>query len=348
MTVSAPLWLLLLPLLTVGAIWLWGLTPPDSGQAGDTDARRRLALGVRLLLVTLLVGSLAGVAWCQDVRREAVVFVADLSASDAAAQGRAEAWITAALRAQGPDDLAGLVAVGRTALVEHPISRRGLAFDHFQSVVDADYTNLAGGLDLAAALLPSDARRRVVLLTDGQQNLGDANQEARLLRAEGIRLDVVPLAVRGGPEMLVESVEVPSTLRTGESVAATVHTGSTAAGQARLDLYRDDRLVGTQNVSLAVGPNTFTFPLLAPAAGLHTFRAVLLPDGGADTLAANNEGSAFAEVQGPPRLLVIENAPGAAGNVAAALRSRGLRVRAPGALKIRGATGSWVRPIAIV
>ena len=348
MTVSAPLWLLLLPLLTVGAVVLWGLTPSAAGQERGALARHRLALGVRLLLATLLVGALAGVAWDQDVRRQAVVFVADLSASDAAVRDRAEAWISAALRAQGPDDLAGLVAVGRTALVEQPMSRRGITFDHFQSVVDANYTNLAGGLDLAAALLPSDARRRVVLLTDGQQNLGDATQEARLLRAEGIRLDVAPLAVPAGPEMLVDAVEAPSTLHTGESFAATVRTRSTAGGRARLDLYIDDRLAGAQDVALSVGADTFSFPLSAPAPGFHTFRAVLLPDGGSDTLAANNEGSAFAEVQGPPRLLVIENAPGAARNVVAALRSRGLRVDEQPALRVTPTLASLQRYAGLV
>jgi uncharacterized membrane protein len=91
-------------------------------------------------------------------------------------------------------------------------------------------------------------------------------------------------------------------------------------------MYVDDRLAGSQRVTLAPGENTFTFALKAPPAGFHTFRAVLLPDIGEDTIAANNEASAFAQVQGPPHLLVVENAPGAAHNVTAALRAQGLTV----------------------
>src|SRR6202035_5761753 len=73
-----------------------------------------------------------------------------------------------------------------------------------------DATDLAAGLRLAADLLPSDYRPRVVLLSDGQETTGDAVAQARLLNARGVEVDVVPLPSASGPEALVDSVSTPN------------------------------------------------------------------------------------------------------------------------------------------
>src|SRR4030042_1872136 len=85
---------------------------------------------------------------------------------------------------RGPGDLGGIIAMGRSSLVEWPVSDKE-GFQHFLSVVDPDHTSLAEGLRLARALFPQDARKRIVLRSDGQENLGDAVEEARFLRAQG-------------------------------------------------------------------------------------------------------------------------------------------------------------------
>ena len=89
-------------------------------------------------------------------------------------------------------------------------------FSQFQSTPDTNFTDLAAGLRLAAAILPTDSLRRIVLLSDGQQNLGDALQEAQLLQQEGIRLDIVPLPGSNTAEARVDGLDAPTALQSNE------------------------------------------------------------------------------------------------------------------------------------
>src|SRR5205823_9316798 len=165
LTFEQPLLLLLLVPIGILVYLAWrNMSLPFPG------GQRWLILGCRLALFMLIIGALAGTAWSQPVSRQSVVFVADISASTGPQRTFIEQWINAALKHKGPDDQVGIVAVGRSALVEQSVKTQ-IDFTRFESTPDTNYTDLAAGLRLAAAILPTDSQRRIVLLSDGQQNL---------------------------------------------------------------------------------------------------------------------------------------------------------------------------------
>lgn len=281
-------------------------------------SQRRLILACRLLLFTLIIAALAGISFALPAKHQSVVFVGDISASTQSQQAFIEHWISDAIRHKQPDDQVGIVAVGRNALVEESVQKQ-INFSHFQSAPDTNYTDLAAGLRLASAIMPSDTMRRIVLLTDGQQNLGDALQEAQLLQQQGIRLDIVPLPNTSGVEARIDSVTAPTVLRVNERFILHINLYSTVAQDATLHLYLDQNLLSQQPVHLIAGTEEVTFNLLAPPPGFHTFRVTL--DAPQDTLTQNNEGAAFVDVQGPPRVLLIEGQPGDGVNILSALHA---------------------------
>src|SRR5205823_1180897 len=227
--------LLLLLLLPVGVLvyltWRNMYLPFPAPQ-------RRLILACRLALFTLIIAALAGAAWSQPASHQAVVFVGDISASTGTQRAFIEQWISSAIRHKHPEDQVGIVAVGRNALVEQAVTTQ-VDFSHFESTPDTNYTDLAAGLRLAAAMLPSNSLRHIVLLTDGQQNLGDALQEAQLLQQEGIRLDIVPLPPFTGQEARIDGIDAPTELRTNERFLLHVRLYSTVTQNAILRLYLD-------------------------------------------------------------------------------------------------------------
>src|SRR5919108_3348810 len=227
--------LLLLLLLPVGILvyftWRNMSLPYPAPQ-------RRLILISRLLLFTLVIAALAGASWSQPVGRQATIFVGDISSSTDSQRAFIEQWITAAIKHKQPDDQVGIVAVGRNALVEQSVKEQ-IDFSRFESTPDTNYTDLAAGLRLAAAILPQDSERRIVLLSDGQQNLEDALQEAQLLQQEGIRIDVVPLPAFNGPEARIDGLNAPSILHTNERFLLHARFFSTVAQRVTLHLYLD-------------------------------------------------------------------------------------------------------------
>lgn len=285
--------------------------------------RETLALVIRLVLILLVALALAEPRLYTTTSRQAVVFDADLSASVGAEVPAEQSWIDRALSSRQPNDLAGIVVAGRDPLAELAVSASP-QFQAFQSAPDRDWTNLAGSMSLAAAMLPPGARRRVVLLTDGWQNVGDAVQQARLLRAEGIVVDVVPIAAPTGPEVRVDSVSAPDTVGAGEHFGLTVNVTSTVDEQAIVRVFVDGAPSGSQSVSLRPGEQGLSLPQTAPRAGTHRYRVDLEPS--ADSIAQNNTGQAIVNVAGPPRVVIAEGASGNGHNVAAALQASGFQV----------------------
>jgi uncharacterized membrane protein len=313
LTFEQPLLLLLLIPIGILVLLTWrrmSLPFPRS--------QRYLILASRLALFTLIVTALAGATVSVPISRQAVVFVGDISASTKPQRTFIEHWINEAIHHKRPEDQVGIVAVGRNALVEQSV-RTQIDFSQFESTPDTNFTNLAAGLRLAAAILPQDSERRIVLLSDGQQNLEDALQEAQLLQQEGIRIDVVPLPAFDGPEARIDGLNAPSILHTNERFLLHAHFFSTVAQRVTLHLYLDQTLLLQQSLQLIGGEQEVTFTLNAPPTGFHTYHITM--DAPQDTISQNDEAAVFVNVQGPPHILVIEGRPGAGHNITSALQA---------------------------
>ena len=131
----------------------------------------------------------------------AVAFLVDVSDS-VRASGRDQAlqFVRDALRAMRSDgnDKAAIVVFGADAQVERSLSELKDMGD-ISTQVRAAGTNVEAAIRLGLSLLPNDYAKRLVLLSDGKQTIGDADSAARLVGAVNARLDVVPLAVKQGP-----------------------------------------------------------------------------------------------------------------------------------------------------
>lgn len=312
-----PRWLLLLPPLFGLAVWAWRDGPFFLGPG-----RKRVVLAVRLLLITVIVLGLCGLSVALPQGREAVVFVADLSASDASGRTSMEAAINHALQQRPADDVAGVISVGRDAAVEQAPAR-AVSFSGFQGSINPDYTNLERGLELAGATLPDGYRKRIVLMSDGRENLGDALTVVRLLRDQGIRVDVIPQHVTGGPDVRVDRVDVPSQLHTREQFTLMVTLHSTVNTSTRIDVYRDHALADTRTEAVVIGESQYVFREAALGPGPHLFQVRVTP--ARDTQPQNNLGSALTTVQGAPRVLVVAAVPLDAANVLRSLNSTGIQ-----------------------
>jgi uncharacterized membrane protein len=279
---------------------------------------------LRCLLVTLVVLSLAGIRSVRGGDELAVVFVVDASDSiSEAEQERARAFIEEALRAMSPGDQAALVLFGADALVERPMSGRD-HLDEIASVPRTHQTDLEEAVRLAMALFPGGSARRMVLLTDGRATAGDAEAAVRLARAQGAQVDVVPLGTLPEAEAWLTDLRLPNQLHQGDSFTLSVVVESTAQTVADLVVLAGDRAVARQTVRLSPGRNQFAVPQTAGEPGFTTYRVLLAP--AADTYVQNNGLSAFAMVEGPPRVLLVAPDAAEARPLREALRAAGLEV----------------------
>ncbi|HEY3314138.1 MAG TPA: VWA domain-containing protein [Bacillota bacterium] len=311
-----PAWLALL-LLLGPTVALWRPNPWFWSRA-----RHRLVLGLRAAILVALVLALAGTQWRQAIKSQTVVFVVDVSDSVGKSKEAAEDFIRKALAAKGPDDRAAVVAVGREGMVDLPVDAT-IDFNRVETRPDPHFTDLAAGIRLAEALYPRDSLKRIVLISDGRQNLEDVVEEAKTLSNRGIRLDVVPLDPGQGPEVLVDQVSGPASAHQGERVDLVVKVDSNVATSAILRLFRDRTLLSEETVAVAKGESRLVLSVPPMEVGLHSLTVNLDPRD--DTVLINNQGSILVNVAGPPEVLVVEGKDGEGANLARALTSRGIK-----------------------
>jgi uncharacterized membrane protein len=189
---------------------------------------------------------------------------------------------------------------------------------------------------MSMALFPSDAAKRLVLLSDGNENVGQLLDEADWYAANHVPIDVLPARYERGDEVVFEQLITPAIAHVDDTINLQMvlrtrqQSGQPVRG--RLQLYHNDRLVplggdAGGEITLEPGLERIQVPVPLKAAGAHRFRAVFQPsDPDADMLIANNTGEAFTIVSGQSRILIVTTAVNAksAEILADALRSENL------------------------
>ena len=301
--------------------------------------RRRdaISLAIRLALVTLLIIGLAGIQVQRTADKLAVVFLIDVSDSvPPARQSAALEYVRIAADAMREGDQAAVVVFGADALVEIPMTERLELVQMGSDPVRLE-TDLAEAMRLGLALFPADTAKRMVIISDGQQTVGDAEEVARLAAATDVQIDYVFLGDAasgdsiGGPEILVKDVSAPAMVNEGESFDLTVTLATNRRDSlAEVQVLSGGSIIHRQEVALQPGENTFVFPdIVAPTAGFVDFRVVVEPRS-ADVFYQNNQLSAFTQVTGPPRVLLVASDDREIETLRAVLEETGLRVDVQG------------------
>ncbi len=319
--VTEPFWLALLVPALAWVGWLaW------SSDVQQSPGRRGVSLTLRVAAVLAVVLALAGLRWMHPVKDMNVLFLLDVSDSvPPRQQAAAREQIREFLQEKPAADGAGLIVFGAEAGIESTASRTFEVPRSQAVVVPSERTDLAGALRLAAAALPEYGERRVVLFSDGNENVGDAFAAALSVRGVGAAVDVVPLGQDRGLDVAVERLQLPPRVREQVPFEARVLVTAGEAGPATVTLFRNDQLLGQQEVQLDAGHNLLTFPQTLSAPGFHAYDVRV--DVAADNVPQNNRASGFVWVRGIPRVLLVTGDPEADSLLAGALQSSELELR---------------------
>lgn len=268
-----------------------------------TTSRRTLALVVRTVVFVLLVLALAGLRIERQSDRLTVLFAIDKSESVLDSEiTRALEQINTAAATKRNKDSAGLIVFGDEALVERSPAE-AFRVEKLESAPSRGYTDLSKAIRLAVGLFPEGSQRRLVVFTDGNENLGNAISEANIASANDIPIDIIPLKSATGEEVLVEGVGVPEKVDKKKPFDVKITVRSSVAGTAKLRLYKDKNFIGENEVQLTEGKNIFLFPQVEENPGFHTYEAMI--DTLQDTVRDNNQAGAYTVVYGEPKVLLV-------------------------------------------
>jgi Ca-activated chloride channel homolog len=284
----------------------------------------RWALALRAALVVVLALSLLRPTLPRWVDRMNVVFLLDLSDSvSLASRERAYRFVADAGKYMKSGDRNSVIAFGEQAVVDQPLAGRP-AIERPKAQVDGRGTNIFQALQLSLAMLPPGQANRIVMLTDGRQNSGNALAGAQAAKDAGADIYYVPAPLTFTQEVVAEAMVLPHEVKFGEPFQAKVVLWSHKDTEGRLSLFRNGEFLGSQVVRLTAGKNVFSYRQSLDASGIHVYQAAVEVDG--DTIEENNRAVGAVVVRGRPQVLLADKERGHAQSLAGALRSQNIDV----------------------
>jgi len=309
-------------LLLIEALLYW--RRQSAGRWRLPPGADRWALAVRGALVVILLITLGRPTVPRLVDRLNVVFLMDASDSlSLAARERAYRYAAEAVKHQQGGDRTGLIVFGGDAVVDQGLAPRK-ELDRPRASVEGRATNLFQAIQLGLATLPAGQANRLVLMTDGRQNAGNALAAAQAAKDSGVELYYVSAPLTFTQEVVVESMLLPQEVKYGEPFQAKVVAWSQKETQGRLSLFRNGEFLGSQVVQLVGGKNVFTYRQSLETSGIHVYQAAVEVDG--DTIEDNNRAVGTIVVRGRPQVLLADKDRGQAASLAGALRSQNIEV----------------------
>ena len=212
--------------------------------AGLEPVQRRCAMGLRSAVWLAVVAALAGATYLRENKTLSVLFVLDRSRSipDELLKQQ-DVYIRAACETMPPEDRVGVVSFAGQANIEQLPSRGGIHFDEFPPPPDPERTNVSQAVKMALATFPQDTAKRIVLLSDGNENVGDALGDAEAAAAAGVALDVRPMRYSHRNEVFVDRMVVPAQAYQDEEVPIRLSIRSRRPTSGRIEFYHDGRPV---------------------------------------------------------------------------------------------------------
>lgn len=307
-----PLFLLLIPAAFI-LTWL--------GQRHSltrwTESQRRISIGLRAIILTLVALALASPRWLTETREPMVIFLRDNSGSiDAKTREEAKAFVGTARKQD------------ETRTAEVVFAKEAAVAKTFGELEDApglqwpaeDATALHSALELATALLPADRPGRIVLLSDGLPT--DSQNPLQIAAESAVEIDTVPLKPEALSDVAAVSLKAPTGVREGEvfGLSARLHA-SEATPSVALRLYQNNLLVGEIQLDLPDGFTEVEFPNIQTDGRMGLYEIEVVASG--DSIAQNNRKKIALAHSGKARVLILDNKTAESEPLAEALRSSG-------------------------
>ena len=315
------LWLL----LVIPVVWYFSY---DS-LAGLGPWRRFFALSLRTVVLSLIIAALSQMQWRLKTDRLTVLYLLDRSDSVSPADKKLmlEYAFSQSEKHRRENDKVGVIAFGSNAKIEAAPFAGQLPFDSnidSAGLINTGGTSIESALKIAQSAFPEGTARRVVIISDGNQNTGDALGIAQSMAQQGVGIDVVPIKLLASQDVAVDKVDIPSNIRKGQDfeirVALTNKTQPTEdnpTGEVTGQLSITDNLISLndkdgllkQSVTLQPGKNLFSFNHKLDRSAMYSLIAEFEPDdASADVISENNTASAFTHVRGKGKVLLIKDA----------------------------------------
>ncbi len=274
MTFDQPIFLLLAGLLPV--LWVW---------MRKSLGASHVCLALKCAAFTALVIALAGPWAPLRVEKLAVTVLMDTSASmPRESLQRGEAMLRDLVRKNSGADLRLITFAEHAKLRGVPAQTAQVNIPQGVDPKEGMATNLEEALQLALSTFPSQGQRRILLISDGNENQGHALTEALRARESGVAVFTAPAGGTAPLPVQVESVASPQDVFSGERFPLTLRLDSGSAMKARIWMTSEGQEIASTTADLAVGANVVDLEARVSHSGVSLLEVHISSEGSEQVL----------------------------------------------------------------
>lgn len=259
--------------------------------------------GVRILVYSLLVLGVSGVSFVTEAKESHTIILMDQSDSMATYETEISDFINKSLSEKKDKDYVEIISFGDNYGIEQIMTNKEVLYKT-QSIIDKRGTDLQEAFTFAMNRLDDEKNKRIFLISDFKETSGDLITELLKESDTTIEYKHYQPEKKVVTDAQIVSVEMPVNVRQGErfSVAVSVYSNESTSGT--LTIYNEDQLALEKEVTLKPGIQRFVFEDQLASTGAHKYIAYL--DATEDEVIENNKWHNIVQVEGPPKLLVID------------------------------------------
>jgi uncharacterized membrane protein len=316
-----------LPLILLAVIpYLWWMRRHSEM---DLSAKHlKLSTTLRSVIVAGIALALMQPVLYRTSSAISVVYLLDVSHSvhPGAIKGAID-WIQKT-NAEGQPAQASFAAFGSNSMAfdsAEELKKVQVATRSQQGVVNQSDTDLEGALDRALRSFAPHHLKRAVLISDGNENLGDIASAVTRLKRENVHVYTVPLEARVHNDVWVENIMAPLSVTADEQFPVEVHIYSQIATSGTVELKRGGEVLGAKSVQLEQGINRVAMDTrVKDETSTIVLTATVRANG--DTFAENNLYRQPVVASGRPRILYAESHAPSAQYLQKGLEAEGILV----------------------
>lgn len=299
-TCNNPILLILIPML-ITAVLL------SAKKLHLNKYTKTVLLTLRILVLTLLILAISGVGFNKHTNITSTIFSVDISNSIKNETDKMLTFIRDSVEFKTKNDKVGVVCFGNNAVVE-TTPQFDINIDKFTSKVDKNFTNIENSINISSSIIPSEDKKRIVLITDGKENVGDVLKYAKTLKNQNIKLDIYPIRTDVENEVAINTVKIPKKVYLNQQFDIEVNISSTIKTNGKIRIYGNNGLLDEKEINIQKGENNFVFRDTATLGGAVSYMAELEVE--QDTMIQNNTVSEFTLVKDEPHILVLDTKEG--------------------------------------
>lgn len=289
-----------------------------SKKMKESKVQDKFPLISRILIFILLIGAFSDITLTFSGKNVATIFLLDVSDSAKNFKEEGISFINNSLKNMPKKNKAGIIVFGENAEIDKFIDRNK-EYSSIKSMPIVNSTNIQEAIQSAVSLFPNGASKRIVLITDGEENQGDMIKTLPLIEEENIDIKTYKIDNGEYEDVYVEEVKVPENINIGEEFSIISKIQSNVKTKATLTLFSGREKKGEQIVDIEKGKNTFVFKDIQISGGFKGYKVLIKPE--IDTQVANNEYTCYTNVRAKPQILIVEGKKDEAAGIMNALKS---------------------------